>query len=108
MNDKNKELLEAVIEDKLEKSLKEDLDPEEREKIFKEAMLALDKDLEDEKTKTNGFLKMLELGGLFLLVPIGDYIARDRFAKKCMDFERTDSFTTTPGRSLSSLFKFRK
>lgn len=67
----------------------------------------------EKKTRRNEFIvstivKVVEVG---IIVMVAPYIERNiklDFAKVITEFERTDSFITMPGKSLSGLFKFRK
>ena len=110
-----KELLERVVQDRLEKSLSEDLSSEEKEKAFKEAMDALSHSNELEKNefakeerKIDRVLKWVEL----LAIPAGlmtlDYLFKRSHTTRLCNFEKDYTFTTTAGRSLSGLFRFKK
>ena len=108
MNKVNEELTNELIQDRMEQILEGDLDPEEEERLFKQAMTAIDKQNECDKTLLNSGLKVLEIAGLVLVVPAMDYFAKDRFMKKLCTWERDQTFTTTPGRSISSFFRWNK
>ena len=111
----NKDLLEKVIKDRLESSLSKGLDPEEKKQAFKEAMEAMDRKTELEKIesakteqKTNRFVKVIEVAA----VPVGlltiENLFKFKFMKNVCHFEKDYTFTTTPGRSLSSWFRFKR
>lgn len=111
----NKELLEKVIKNRLENSLSEDLDPEEKEAFFKEAMEAMDRHIELERVEStkkeqnlNRMVRYVEV----VAVPVGllmiDSFVKWRFMKTVCNFEKDYTFTTTPGRSISSFFRFKK
>lgn len=144
MNEKNRELLEDIINQKLyECSSADQLSQEERDKAFKDALSAIDRsneslklehskaeleskiELEKEKFesekefkdidndfrtkeyKKNLIIRTIEVA----IVPVGlciiNIVSRNRFAKKICLFEKDYTFTTTPGRSLRDVFKFK-
>lgn len=101
---KNKELLEKVREDRLKKCLDENLSQEEREKAFDEAMEATDRANE---TKKN-IIKLVEVAAIPTLLALVNIAAKSRFATRCFNFDRTNTPTSTAGRSfLPSIFKFK-
>lgn len=132
----NKELLDQVIEDDLITVQDHDVCSEPHHKAFKEVMEAFDRRIElekieekkreldfkekelalrekelafKEKSEKNGkVLKYIEVIG----VPVGllalEYVFKYHFMKTVCNFEKDYTFTTTPGRSISSLFKWRK
>ena len=149
MNEKNRKLLEKVIEKKLDESSSAS-SLEERDKAFRDALSAIDRSneslkLENSKTeleskielekeklefekeckkiehkfkvtdndfrekehKKNFIIRTIEVA----VVPVGlciiNIISRNRFAKKICLFEKDYTFTTTPGRSLKDVFKFK-
>ena len=111
----NKELLEKVIKDRLEKSLSEDIDPEEKKVYFKEAMEALDRQTEMDRTDSmkkeqnlNRVVRYVEVAAVPAGLMILDSLFKWRFMKTVCNFEKDYTFTTTPGRSISSFFRSRK
>lgn len=132
----NKELLDQVIEGSLIDVQDHDVCSEPHNKAFKEAMEAYDRRIELEKIeekqkeltlkereldlrekelankekseKGNKVLKYIEI----IAVPIGvltlDYVFKRSFMKSVCNFEKDYTFTTTPGKSISSLFKWKK
>lgn len=108
MNKRNDELMDELIQDRMEKILEGDLDSEEEDRLFKQAMTALDKQNESDKTMGNIGTKALEIVGLVLIVPAIDYFGKERFMKKLCTWETNQSFTTTPGRSISNFFRWNK
>lgn len=144
MDDKNKALLNDVIKDRLDRVLISDPENEGDKQIFKEAMEAINKQIELDKIQTSHEeqlekLKMeneklkaenekhlrdeaakkseakkdrwvqigLFAGGLLLGEGI-DYAKKMGFARHICDFEKDYTFTTSAGRGLSSLFRFKK
>lgn len=134
----NMELLDEVIENRLEQVRIPGDDSEENKLAFKEAMEALNKKIELERIQTSHQEQLMKMEmekernlreetvkveeskkdrwiqiGLFLggalLVPIVDYIRTDSHMKKLCNFEKDYTFTTSPGRSLAtSLFRFKR
>lgn len=104
MNEKNKALLELVIKDRLEKSLKND---EESAEYFDQAMEAIDRSVELEKQKKDKIVKCLEIGALVIAAPLIEAGCRKAFAEMICNFEKDYTFTTSAGRSLTSLFRFK-
>lgn len=111
----NKELLETVIKDRLEKANSEDLDMEVRKSNFKEAMDAIDRSIELEKIssakieqKWSRIAKYIEVGAIPACLIVIDYVCKRSHTTRICNFEKDYTFTTTPGRSLSGLFRFKK
>lgn len=108
-----KQLLEAVVKDRLEKAASETLNQEEREAAFKEAMAATDRLTELEKVEMDKsvlpvWVKYVEIIGVPILLGAVDYGFKKGFAKYICNFEKDYTFTTQAGRSLSQFFKFKK
>lgn len=117
MTKKNQELMEEVLQQKLEKALAE---PENNE-AFKDAMSAVDKSTEicktveaakeDKKSRRWGIAagigKTLLIG---VVVPVGLEILKMANRREAIEeinkFEKEDTYTGTAGRSLSGLFKW--
>ena len=106
MNKENKKLLAEVINDRLTKSLGEN--PEESSAAFEEAMQAIDRQNEIDKDKKEKILKALEIGTAVVAAPLIEAACKKGFARMICEFEKDYNFTTMAGKSLSSLFKFRK
>lgn len=129
MNEKNRKLLEEVIEDRLTEALNGDVKLPETKIAFGEAMQALTTQTEitkmenahqeqEEKRKAEDRFRMKETKWDVILrtaevvaVPVGlcviNIVSRNRFAKRLCNFEKDYTFTTTAGRSLGSFFKFK-
>ena len=137
MDEQNKELLDKVIKDRLEHALGNTTETEEDKQAFKEAMDALSKRIELEKIETshreqnkkmeieknkdlrNEKIKISEANkdriiqigtftaGLFL-GPIIESLVKKGYAKMLCEFEKDYTFTTSAGRALSGLFRFKK
>jgi hypothetical protein len=130
MNERNRELLEKVIETRLTDALELDAESDESQSALKEAMVAIDKETEltkmdiaheeqnekrkadekfrDAESHINVMLRIIEVAAIPIGILIIDIVARDKFAKRICNFEKDYTFTTTPGRSLSSLFRFKR
>ena len=105
MKKENKELLEAVIKDRLTKSLG---DSDEASEAFKEAMEAIDRQNTLDKDSKDRIVKFVEIGTAVVLAPLIEVGCKKAFAHMICEFEKNDSFTTMAGKSLSGLFKFKK
>ena len=110
----NKELLEKVIKDRLEASLATGLDFEEKRAVFREAMEAIDRQIELERSESakeertpNRIMRGVEVVALPVLLTGVDLFTKWRFMKTVCNFEKDYTFTTTPGRSISSLFRWK-
>ena len=119
MDEKNRELLSKVTESRLKKALVSTGDDEADKVAFKEAMDAVSKELELEKLQSEAETKKAEarkdrtvrfvvLGAEIIAVPLIDFICKKRYARMLCEFEKDYTFTTTAGRGLSSLFRFKK
>lgn len=116
MNAETRNKLEDVIYDRLTLAMNNADGSEEHKLFMKEAMEAMDRMIEMEKLeesrkekreemKWNRILKGAEIGATILLVPTMNYLFNMKFAKQICTFEKDYSFTTTPGRTLGSLFR---
>lgn len=126
MNNETKELLGKVIEDRLKKALSSDAKPEDSSVAFEQAMKAVDRLNELEKTeashddqvekrktstkeaKVNTIIRCVEVAGTILLVPIVTTVCNRAYAKDLCNFEKDYTFTTSAGKALSRLFRFGK
>lgn len=142
MNEKNRELLEEVIESRL-KDAKTLSNAEERDKALKDAMAAVDRSnriieldiskkeheerlnfdkeskekdyinkkveilVREKEDKKNRIIRIIEVAAVPVGICIINIISRNRFAKKICNFEKDYTFTTTPGRSLKDVFRFK-
>jgi hypothetical protein len=129
MEKQNRELLEKVIQDRLTKALE---DAESNPKAFEEAMKAIEKqndidknkhvvELDKEKIKLEEskntqevkkhkrdiLIKCVELGAVAVVIPLIDAGFKRAFAETICNFEKDYTFTTTAGRGLSSLFRWK-
>lgn len=105
MNKENKALLDEVIKDRLEKSLDEDA--ENREDAFREAMDAIDRQNELDKNNKDRIVKIVEIGAAIIAVPLIDAGCKKAFAKLICEFEKDYTFTTSAGKTLANLFRFK-
>ena len=137
MDEKNRELLNEVIEDRLERALSSDGTLDEDKQVFKEAMDAVNKQIELDKIEASykAEMKKMEIenernlreeiskkeeakkdrwvqvgifGGGLLLGPVIEVCCKKVYARMLCEFEKDYTFTTTAGRGLSSLFRFKK
>jgi hypothetical protein len=116
MDDKQKELLNKVIENRAELALDSSLSADERKAAFTDAMSAYDRankieeiEASREQAKKNRIIKWVEVGGAILvpIIVLGiKEFCKSKFGDKVMRFEKEDSFTSTPGKSsMSSYFR---
>ena len=126
MNMENRELLEKVVKERLTEATAFDTDSEEGKRAVDDAVKLMDRqiklmELEESRqnrisneeikvkeAKKDRMVKYIEIAGLVIAVPIIDAIVKRGFAKMLCNFEKDYTFTTTAGRSLSSLFRFKK
>lgn len=137
MDETNRGLLEKVVENRLNAALQSNADSEEGKTKFKEAMDAVSKQIEldkldasrqaelervkmeheknlrEEQTKTEEAKKdrMVQVGtfiGGLLLAPVIEVACKKGYAKMLCEFEKDYTFTTSAGRALSGLFRFKK
>lgn len=126
MEIKNRELLDEVIENRLTRALQKGDDADEARTIFDEAMMAIDRqvkldeieaskneqvrneELKKEEAKKDRWVRCAEIGVILLAAPIVDTLCKKAYAKMLCEFEKDYTFTTTAGRSLSGLFRFKK
>ena len=126
MNDETKQLLDEVIKNRLKQASNVKAEEEGGNTAFKQAMEAIDRQIEISKLDTsyqemldrqeqskreakfNRILRIGELVGITIAVPIIQYCCNMRYAKLMCNFEKDYTFTTSAGRSCSRLFKFGK
>lgn len=111
----SKKLLEEVIKENLKIARDYEIGCEEQSKAFKQAMEAIDRcieldKIEDKKKeqKENKLVKYIEIAVIPAGLIILDYAFKRSFMKSVCNFEKDYTFTTTPGRSISSFFKFKR
>ena len=107
MKKDNRDLLEKVIKDRLDKSLQSE-NAEEASVAFNEAMEAIDRQNTLDKETRDRIVKYVEIGAAVVLTPLIEAGCKKAFAHMLCEFERDYNFTTMAGKSLSGLFKFRK
>lgn len=105
MKKENKALLDEVIKDRLEKSLDEDA--ENKKEAFEEAMEAIDRQNELEKNNKDRIVKCVEIGAAIIAVPLIEAGCKKAFAKLICEFEKDYTFTTSAGKTLANLFRFK-
>lgn len=105
MKKENKTLLEEVIKDRLERSLDEN--EEVREEAFREAMDAIDRQNELDKNNKDRIVKVVEIGAAIIAVPLIEAGCKKAFAKMICEFEKDYTFTTSAGKALGNLFRFK-
>lgn len=126
MNDSNRKLLSEVVNKRLNDALEKGVGSDEGKLAFEEAMKAVDREIELEKleesrkdrtenikvksdeAKKDRIVRFIEIGALMVAVPIVDTICKRSYAKLICNFEKDYTFTTTAGRQLSGLFRFKK
>lgn len=137
MNERNKELLSEVIEDRLERALNSPGDSEEDKYAFNEAMTAIGKQIELDKieasrqeqirklnadeinrvrddefkkseARTDRFIQIGIFAAGLVIAPLIEVATKKSYAKLLCEFEKDYTFTTSAGRALSGLFRFKK
>jgi hypothetical protein len=63
--------------------------------------------LESKKNKRDMVMKIVEIGAIVVAAPLIEAGCKKAFAEILCNFEKDYTFTTTAGRSLSSLFRFK-
>lgn len=97
--------------DKIDASHEEQL---EKLKIENERLKAEhEKNLRDEaakksEAKKDRWVQIGIFGAGLVVAPIIEHASKKAFARYICEFEKDYTFTTSPGRSLSSLFRFKK
>ena len=118
MVDRNKELLDELIENRAEMALDPDLSAEERKMAYEDVMKAYDRSMKleeleasNKQAKKNRIIKWVEVGvgvAVPIILFIGKEVSTWRFGRAVMNFEKNDRFSYTPGQSrISSYFRHR-
>jgi hypothetical protein len=115
--DKNVQLLDSVINDRLKRALE---NTDKTDKSFEEAMSAIDRknelakteassedllkkrEIETKRQRRDTIIKCIEIAATVIVLPLIDYQVKKSFMYKCCNFEKDYTWTTTPGRSVSS------
>ena len=127
MDEKNALLLSGVITNRLNAALSYEVGSDESQIALKEAMEAVDRQLElskleatskeqaeeklvkEKNAKWDRFIRIGEIALAMLVVPVMDHVFKRRYMKDVCTFEKDYTFTTTPGKQgSSSLFRFKK
>lgn len=109
-----KQLLEDLVRDRLEKAADDSMTEEQKHAAFEEAMKATDRFVEVNKIestndkKFNRVVKFIEMIAIPVALMFVDFLFKKSFTRDICNFEKDYTFTTTPGRSISQLFKFKK
>ena len=135
MNDRNKQLLDEVIEKRLEQTLKSDANPEDNV-AFKQAMEAIDRQIKISELEANRQLEISKFEAAcaeqnlkhetaksdinwsrafkvveFVVAPVAMAAIQHKhnmdFAHVLCMFEKDYTFTTTAGRQTSKFFNFK-
>lgn len=119
MDDRNRELLDEVIESRTEMALDQNLSADERKTAYTEAMGAIDRSIKmselkasQEEAKRSRIFRWIEFGIGAVAVPILIVCIKDantrKFGREVMMFEKDDRFSYTPGQSrISSYFRHK-
>ena len=75
---------------------------------LEEKKVSMEADIRKKEFKKNFVLRCIEVGGALVLVPIVDTCCKKVFARDICNFEKDYTFTTSAGRSLGGLFRFKK
>lgn len=107
MKRRNEEILNDLIEFKLLKELENEKQHGKSTDDFDKLLLAIDratklKDLNEQQRS-----KLLTLITGVAITPVIDYGVKKVFVKMLCEFEKDYTFTTTAGKTLSSIFKFK-
>lgn len=105
MKKENRDLLESLIEMKLKESME---NAKANPESFEEAMKAIDRQLELDKATKEKYFKYVEIALAVIVTPMIEAGCKHAFAKMICEFEKDYNFTTMAGKSLNSLFKFKK
>ena len=126
MDEKNRGLLTEVIEDRLNSALTFDPGSDESKVAFKEAMEAVDRQIElskldasskeqeeeklakEKNAKWDRWIRCGEIALAMIAVPVMEHMFKRRYMKEVCTFEKDYTFTTSAGKGLSSVFRFKK
>jgi hypothetical protein len=75
---------------------------------LEEKKISTEAEIRKKEFKKNFTLRCIEVGGALLLAPIIETGCKKVFAKVICNFEKDYTFTTSAGRSLGGLFRFKK
>lgn len=88
---------------KTDDSHSEELDRQEMEKEKQE----LERELRKKENRKDRWVKVAEVGAVAVVAPVVGFLCNKNFAKFLCKVEEFETFTTTAGRSLSKVFKFK-
>lgn len=136
MENENRVLLSRVINDRLEASLNPIIGSDEAKQAFKDAMEALDKQIEfdkidvsheeqvakmkmeeeknlrdeaanEEKLRKDRMIQIGIFAAGLIATPIIEVVTKTIYANKICRLEQFETFTTSAGRGISSWFRFK-
>lgn len=105
---KKQEYLQKLLELHAKRALNEDLTEDERNESFRKVMAISDKIKDNDKLDKHDVIKLIEIGGSVLLVPVIDYFVKRSFVRDVCKAEQFESFTTTAGRTIGQIFRFKR
>ena len=107
MKRRNEEILNDLIEFKLLKELENEKQHGKSTDDFDKLLLAIDRATNMKDLNAEQRSKLLTLITGVAITPVIDYGVKKVFAKMLCEFEKDYTFTTTAGKTLSSIFKFK-
>lgn len=107
MKRRNEEILNDLIEFKLLKELENEKQHGKSTDDFDKLLLAIDRATKLKDMNEQQRSKLLTLMTGAVITPVIDYSVKKVFAKMLCEFEKDYTFTTTAGKTLSSIFKFK-
>lgn len=115
MENENLNALKEANKKCLETAMELGLDTEEGRAAYSLAMTGIDReaklgdeDFKTKESKRNLIMRGVEVAGGILVAPLVETACKKVFAEMICTFEKDYSFTTSAGRSLSGLFRFKK
>lgn len=103
----NEELLNELIELKLEKEIEYEQTNNKSSEDYDKLMCAIDRATKLKDLNNQQKVKLITLLTGVAITPVIDYGVKKVFVKMLCEFEKDYTFTTTAGKTLSSIFKFK-
>lgn len=103
----NEELLNELIEFKLKKELEYEQTNNKSSEDYDKLMSAIDRATKLKDLNNQQKVKLITLLTGVAITPMIDYGVKKVFAKMLCEFEKDYTFTTTAGKTLSGIFKFK-
>lgn len=80
----------------------------EQRREMEDKKQAREEEFREKESKRNMIFRCVEIAGTLVIIPVVTYVTNKALIKDIGTIEQMETFTSTPGRALSKMFKFGK